>query len=112
MNVECNVTMSGILEMCMLIAFGCAWPASIVKSWRSRTTVGKSPAFLAILLVGYVCGIVSKIAGHEVNYIVIFYAIDFLMVGTDFLIYFRNRRLDQRRAEEAAKMAEEAENRL
>ena len=90
--------MQGVLEMCMLIAFGCAWPASIVKSWRARTTTGKSLVFLTVILIGYVCGISSKIVGHDINYILIFYILDFLMVSTDFTLYFRNRRLDRLRA--------------
>ena len=89
--------MASIFEMCMLIAFGCAWPASIIKSWRARTTVGKSPIFLGAIMFGYLCGITSKIVGHEINYVIIFYIIDFCMVSTDAVLYLRNRRLDRRR---------------
>ena len=83
-----------ILEMFMLIAFGIAWPTSIVKSWRARTTTGKSLLFLIIVLVGYACGITGNIVGG-VNYVIVFYIINFAMVSTDLLLYFRNRRIDR-----------------
>ena len=36
----------GLLESAMLVAFGAAWPANIIKSLKSRTAKGKSLAFL------------------------------------------------------------------
>ena len=44
---------------------------------------------------GYVCGIAGKLAGQNITYVFIFYVLNFLMVGTDILLYFRNRRLDR-----------------
>ena len=86
-----------LLEMAMVIAFGAAWPASILKSYRSRTAKGKSIAFLLIVAVGYLCGIGSKFAANSVSYVVVFYILNLLAVSTDILLYFRNRRLDARR---------------
>ncbi|MDP4120174.1 MAG: hypothetical protein Q8876_03855 [Bacillota bacterium] len=90
--------MSSIFEMCMLIAFGFAWPTSIIKSWRIRTAVGKSPMFLVIVLIGYICGIISKFYGNQINYILIFYSINLAMVATDLCLYFRNRALDRKKS--------------
>ena len=84
-----------ILEVAMLLSFGAAWPASILKSWRSRTARGKSIMFLLIVNFGYLCGIGAKIAGNNVSYVVIFYIINICAVSTDCILYFRNRRLDR-----------------
>lgn len=91
--------MSQVLEMLMMLSFGSAWPFSIAKSYRSRTAKGKSPVFLIILMVGYVFGILAKVTADNVNYVVFFYALNLLLVCTDFLLYLRNRRLDQNAAD-------------
>lgn len=84
-----------LLEVVMVVAFGAAWPASLLKSHRSRTAKGKSLSFLVIVAFGYASGIASKFAGGNVSYVVVFYAINLLFVLTDMLLYFRNQRLDR-----------------
>ena len=87
----------------MVISFGFAWPTSIIKSYKARTTQGKSLPFLIIILFGYACGIVSKFLfgkydfiGHFTQYyVLIFYIINFIMVGFDLFLYYRNYKLDQ-----------------
>lgn len=83
-----------LFEVAMLLCFGAAWPFSIAKSAKARTTAGKSPIFLAVLLAGYICGIINK-AINGLDYVVIFYIINLLMVTTDLLLYIRNRRLEK-----------------
>lgn len=87
--------LSQLLEIVMLVAFGAAWPASLLKSYRSRTAKGKSLAFLLIISFGYLCGMASKFASGNVNYVVLFYAVNIVLVLTDAGLYFRNRRLDR-----------------
>ena len=83
------------LEAAMLLAFGAAWPASILKSYRSRTAKGKSLFFLCIVEFGYLCGIASKFASdREVSFVVAFYFLNLAAVAIDIGFYFRNRRLD------------------
>ena len=96
--------MSEIFEIIMLITFGFSWPAAVLKSYKSRTTKGKSLFFLCMILTGYSCGVVSKLTNPEgfKLYVLFFYVLNFLMVGTDLVLYFRNLRLDKKRAEEAA----------
>ncbi|MDR2160931.1 MAG: hypothetical protein LBO77_02170 [Desulfovibrio sp.] len=89
--------MSEILESAMLVAFGAAWPASLVHSLRSRTAKGTSLAFLFIVLLGYICGISSKLISGRLNYVLLFYILDVVMVLCAVLIYFRNRELDKNR---------------
>ncbi len=46
------MTESQVLEAVMMICFGLSWPASILKSWRARTSRGKSLVFLSMVAVG------------------------------------------------------------
>jgi hypothetical protein len=87
-----------ILEIIMLLCFGAAWPFSIYKSAKSRTVKGKSPVFLVIVLVGYIAGIANKIV-WGVDYVIVFYVVNLIMVGTDLSLYFRNMVLDSRAKE-------------
>lgn len=89
--------MAHILEVMMVLSFGFAWPTSILNSLKARTAKGKSPFFLGIILFGYICGISSKFIAGNINYVVIFYVINLIMVSIDFIIYFRNRKLDKRK---------------
>lgn len=93
--------LSAIFEIVMLLAFGFSWPAAVLKSYRARTTKGKSLFFICMILFGYACGIVSKLLLGVQNvkwYVIFFYALNFLMVATDLVLYFRNKRLDKKRA--------------
>ena len=51
----------GFFEAAMLVCFGLAWPVSIIRSWRSRSTGGKSIVFSVVILVGYLMGILNKV---------------------------------------------------
>ena len=98
--------MAEILEITMLICFGMSWPLNVVKSIKVRTTKGKSLLFLIFILVGYVAGIASKFVNplfdfSEKWYVLFFYVLNFVMVATDTVLYFRNRHLDKKRALEA-----------
>ena len=88
--------MNKIFEIIMLLCFGAAWPFSIVKSYKSKTTAGKSLFFLIVLFMGYISGIINKfINGYD--YVVIFYFLNLVMVGTDIGLYFRNRIIDNQK---------------
>jgi hypothetical protein len=89
-----------ILETVMLLCFGAAWPASILKSWKSRTAKGKSLFFLLIILTGYVAGI-SKvlIAEGTRGFLLLPYGLNMIMVATDTMIYIRNAAIDRRPGE-------------
>ena len=93
--------MSEFFEIIMILSFGASWPMNIIKSYRARTAKGKSPAFLCLILFGYVAGIVSKFLNVEYMasfadkwYVLIFYFINFIMVSIDLALYFRNKKLD------------------
>ena len=85
----------------MLLCFGASWPMNVIKSWKARTTKGKSLAFLCLILLGYVAGIAAKLINpvymasfSEKWYVLFFYVLNFCMVSVDFALYFRNRKLD------------------
>ena len=92
--------MAEIFEVIMVVCFGLSWPISIRKSWVSRTAKGKSLVFELFLLVGYAFGIAGKFIAGNVNYVVIFYMINFVAVSIDASLYFRNRKLDRMAAQQ------------
>lgn len=95
--------MSEFFEILMIVSFGASWPLNVIKSWKSRTTKGKSLWFLLLIFFGYIAGITSKLINdaYMANfskkwYVLFFYCLNLLMVGTDLLLYVRNRRLDKK----------------
>jgi len=94
--------MASFFEMLMVLCFGISWPLSVIKSYKSRTAKGKSLLFLIIIWLGYVFGISGKFITHNVNYVLIFYILNILMVSCDLILYFRNRSLDKQRDAQSA----------
>ena len=89
--------MSDIFEIIMIVSFGASWPLNVMKSWRARTTKGKSLAFLCLILFGYVAGIASKLLSDGYKwYVLFFYVLNFIMVAIATAIYVRNYRLDKK----------------
>lgn len=86
--------MTEIFEFTMLICFGMSWPISVYKSLTSKSTNGKSVVFIIAIIVGYVSGIIGKILGHNVNYVLALYCFNLMVVSFDLLLYFRNRRFE------------------
>ena len=88
-----------LLEAIMVISFGVSWPASLLKSFRSKTTKGKSLFFLIMIDFGYLCGIIWKIMEFQqtgvIKYPSVFYVLNFIMVSIDMFFYFRNLRYDK-----------------
>ena len=95
-----------ILEIIMVVSFGASWPLNVMKSYKARTTKGKSLGFLLLIFFGYIAGIASKLVNEAYMqnisqkwYVLFFYVLNFIMVGTDLLLYVRNYRLDKKRTE-------------
>ncbi|MBQ1352075.1 MAG: hypothetical protein IIY71_05070, partial [Oscillospiraceae bacterium] len=89
-----------IFEAGMLICFGFAWPISIYKSLKSRSTKGKSVFFSIVVDIGYVCGIIHKIL-YSPDLVMVLYILNFIMVSIDLLLFFRNRRYEKAEAAKA-----------
>ena len=86
---------SNVFETVMLLCFAAAWPASIYKSWVSRTRKGKSLAFMLIVLVGYMAGITKVLVSHTAIYMLIPYTVNTTLVACDIVLYYRNYRIDE-----------------
>ena len=82
-----------LLETLMIVGFGVSWPLSIYKSYTSKSTKGKSILFLFCIAIGYVCGIISKLISKNLNLAFWFYIPNVLMVSTDIILYFRNKKI-------------------
>jgi len=90
------VNAAEILEILMIVCFGFSWPMNVVKSYKARTTKGKSLGFLMMIIIGYLCGIASKIiSGSYKWYVMFFYVLNLFMVSLDVAMYARNYRIDQ-----------------
>ena len=92
--------MSELFEILMVVAFGASWPFNVVKSFKAKTTKGKSLLFLLLIFVGYIFGIAAKLTADSYKgYVLFFYVLNFIMVGLDLILYFRNKQLDKRNSE-------------
>ena len=107
MRRKARFFMSEILEITMVVSFGASWPLNVMKSWKSRTTKGKSLPFLCLIFFGYIAGIASKLmnAAYMADfankwYVLFFYILNLVMVGIDLVLYVRNYRLDKERENE------------
>lgn len=97
--------MAELLEIIMIVSFGLSWPMNVIKSYKARTTKGKSLAFLLLIFFGYIAGIASKFLNpvymNEFShkwYVLFFYVLNFIMVGIDLCMYMRNYKLDKKNA--------------
>ena len=84
--------MAEVLEAAMLVCFGLSWPMNAYKNYKAGTAVGTSWQFIALITLGYAAGIAAKFAAGTLNWVLVVY------FGANWLVYFRNRRLDERRS--------------
>lgn len=88
--------MSELFEIFMVVLFGASWPINVLKSYKARTTKGKSLGFLILIFVGYICGIIAKLSAESFKwYVLFFYVLNFVMVGLDLVLYARNYKIDK-----------------
>lgn len=92
-----------IFEIGMLLCFGIAWPISIFKQIKSKSTGGKSVVFSFVVLFGYICGILNNVLNNiDGNTFTItlafpFYILNLVTVSIDTAMWFRNRKLEKAR---------------
>jgi hypothetical protein len=77
-----------IFEVMMLVCFGISWPISIAKTLRTRVVTGKSPAFMLIVILGYLSGVVHKLL-YSRDWVILLYALNLVLVAIDMALYFR-----------------------
>lgn len=76
-----------IFEALMLLCFACSWPISIYKTLRTKFVLGKSPVFEAIIILGYVFGIIHKFV-NNLDGITFLWIFNMLLVITDLILYY------------------------
>ena len=69
----------------MLVCFGLSWPLNAYKNFKAATAAG------------YMAGIAAKFASGSVNWVLAVYLINLACIGVNWIVYFRNRRLDAQR---------------
>lgn len=88
-------------EALMLICFGAAWPASIYKSYVSRSIAGKSLWFMVIVETGYLAGLIHKIQ-YSFDMVIWLYALNLILVAIDIALYARNYRYTKQKQKAVA----------
>ncbi len=88
--------MGSIFESIMLICFGLSWPLNVIKAYKARTAKGTSLPFILLITLGYLAGISAKLITHQINYVLVVYLINLVIVFTNILVYFRNVALDKK----------------
>lgn len=76
-----------IWEILMLLCFACSWPVSIIKSLRTKIVAGKSPFFMSIIMLGYLCGIMNKLV-YRFDVVIYLYVFNLFIVSVDLFLYF------------------------
>ena len=99
--------MSSILETVMLVCFGFSWPLNLMKAYKAQTAKGTSLIFIILIITGYIAGICAKLISGNINYVLIAYILNLVMVSLNLVVYFRNVALDKKRAQEEARQTAE-----
>lgn len=97
-------TLATVCEIMFLICFGASWPFNIIRAYKARTAKGTSVLFMLLIAAGYVAGIFKMIftlldAGSlkPLGWVAFaFYFINLSLVTTGIIIYFRNKKLDEK----------------
>ena len=72
-----------ILEAIMMVCFGLSWPISIYRTYKVKNPLGKSTAFLWLIIIGYIAGSTARFMRDGVDTVFCLYIFDMLMVMTD-----------------------------
>jgi lipopolysaccharide export LptBFGC system permease protein LptF len=84
-----------LFETIMLFCFGSAWPFSIYRTWKTKSSKGKSMFFLAIVLIGYISGIFFKIYGN-LDEVLFLYVLNAVFVAVDMTLTLKYRHSERR----------------
>ncbi len=87
--------MAEFLEAVMLICFGCSWPISLIKNIKARTAKSMSLQFILLIVFGYIAGISAKLISRKINYVLIVYLFNLIVVSMNIIVYFINKKHDR-----------------
>ncbi len=82
-----------IFEIIMLICFGCSWPFAVAKTLRTKVVNGKSPVFLGLIFIGYIAGILNKLATNF-DHVIWLYCLNGSMVLAEIILYVKYEKPD------------------
>ena len=88
--------MGSIFDSIMLICFGLSWPLNVIKAYKARTAKGTSLPFILLIITGYIAGITAKLITGQINYVLIVYLLNLVIVSMNVVVYFRNVALDKK----------------
>lgn len=89
--------MAELLESAMLVCFGLSWPINLAKNVKAKTAKSMSLQFILLIIAGYLAGISAKIYNHKLNYVLIVYFLNLMIVSGNLIVYFINLRYDKQR---------------
>lgn len=85
-----------LFEAVMIMCWGVSWPFAVRKTLRTRNVEGVSGLFLWFVFIGYVSGVFFKLAAARtdgfINPVIILYLFNFVIVGTELILYYRFRK--------------------
>ena len=88
--------MGAMFESIMLICFGLSWPLNVIKAYKARTTQGTSLPFILLIVTGYIAGITAMLISGQLNYVLIVYLLNLVIVSLNVVVYFRNLSIDKK----------------
>ena len=88
--------MGAVFESIMLICFGLSWPLNVIKAYKARTAKGTSLPFILLIITGYIAGITAKLVTGQINYVLVVYLLNLVIVSMNVVVYFRNVSLDKK----------------
>ena len=86
-----------IFEAGMMICFGASWPFQVAKTYKTKNVKGKSIFFLWLVEIGYICGMIHK-ALYSPDMVFFLYLLNFVLVGTDMVLYYIYKNRDENKA--------------
>lgn len=93
--------MTNFLEAAMLICFGLSWPLSLMKNIKAKSAKNMSLQFTLLIITGYIAGISAKIIGHKINYVLVIYLLNLVIVSANVVVYYINKGYDLKAAKNA-----------
>ncbi|MGE5496360.1 MAG: hypothetical protein ACM3S4_13775 [Burkholderiales bacterium] len=75
-----------IYELFFFVFIACAWPISIARMLKRKSTRGKSLIFSAVVLLGYAFGILHKVL-YSLDWVLAVYFLDFALVAADIIVF-------------------------
>ena len=88
--------MNNFLEATMLVCFGLSWPISLIKNIKAHSAKNMSFRFTALIILGYLAGISAKLMSGTINYVLIIYIINLVVVCMNLVVYFVNKSFDKK----------------